>query len=824
MPGPRTSASARTPLLARLKVGTKLMLLVLLPVCVLVVFTGLTAVADWRDATGLRDFRAAARLSFAAAGVADQVAGERTAAVLLGLRSGPRAAAALAAAQRDANQALHRAEGDAAGSTGAVDVVGQLDAAGRQLAALRLEVASGSLSAQQIAQYYGTIVNDLITTVSELVRGPPTRDLGPAADAYVAIVQAIEAAQRNRLTVATALGAPGPVQLSVVGQWVNLEGAELDAFRQNASQQLTADLEGVLYTPAGLAVQQIRGEFLADPQSAVARTSLSTWLDASGTRIDGLRSLESGAAGELAATGTQDLHATVGNGIRNLGVSLAVLAVVAVLALALRRSITRPLSEVSAGARQLSGGDLASGVSYAGRDEIGDVAAAFRGLHDTAERLAGEIRATTAAIRDNQLDHRADVSAFEGTWAQLLAEMNATTEAFAELYAGFRRMADEQAALRRVATLVAQGAPPTSVFGAVTAEIQGLLDADGVTLGRYEPGEEVTVVAHRGAGAAITPPGTRVSHEGQNVTTLVRRSGAPARAEHYQDTHDSVGQFIRRSGVRVSVAAPVVADGRPWGVAIAYWTREQSLPAGTEERMAQFARLLETAIANADSRAELMTSRARIVAAADQARRRIERDLHDGAQQRLVMLAMMLGGIRERVPAGLRAEVDQVREELAAARRELRELSHGLHPSILVEAGLGPAIRGLARRSPLPVRVTLGLGAGGRLPGQVEVSAYYLVAEALTNAAKHARASAVTVTVDADAAGAAGAVLRVAVRDDGAGGADFARGTGLVGLKDRVEALGGRIFLDSPPGAGTSLRAELPLSAPVEVRAAKSWA
>jgi signal transduction histidine kinase len=205
-----------------------------------------------------------------------------------------------------------------------------------------------------------------------------------------------------------------------------------------------------------------------------------------------------------------------------------------------------------------------------------------------------------------------------------------------------------------------------------------------------------------------------------------------------------------------------------------------------------------------------MTSRARIVAAADQARRRIERDLHDGAQQRLVSLALRLRAARAAVPpeiGELGTELDHAAAEATDALDELREIARGIHPAILAGGGLRPALKTLARRS--PVRVDLDIRADERLPEQVEVSAYYVVAEALTNAAKHARASAVTVNVEADAAGA---MLRVAVRDDGVGGADFSRGTGLVGLKDRVEALGGRIFLESPPGAGTSLRAELPLA------------
>ena len=392
---------------------------------------------------------------------------------------------------------------------------------------------------------------------------------------------------------------------------------------------------------------------------------------------------------------------------------------------------------------------------------------------------------------------------------KLIAGQLAVSLDNAQLYAEFRRIADEQAALRRVATLVARGAPPTAVFDAVAAEIERLLDADGVMLGRYEPGDELTMVAHRGAGAETIPPGTRVSHEGGGVATLVRRSRAPARVEHYEGTRGTVAQYARSWGVRVSVAAPIVVDGRLWGVAIAYWTREESPPAGTEERMAQFAQLLETAIANAESRAELMTSRARIVAAADDARRRIERDLHDGAQQRLVSLALQLRAAQAAPPPEHAALLDRAVGEAAAAAGELQEIARGIHPAILASGGLRPALKTLARRSPVPV--DLDLRADGRLPEHVEVSAYYVIAEALTNAAKHAHASAITVTVEA--ADTAAAVLRIAVRDDGTGGADFSRGTGLTGLKDRVEALGGRIILDSPPRAGTSLRAELPLAA-----------
>jgi signal transduction histidine kinase len=251
-----------------------------------------------------------------------------------------------------------------------------------------------------------------------------------------------------------------------------------------------------------------------------------------------------------------------------------------------------------------------------------------------------------------------------------------------------------------------------------------------------------------------------------------------------------------------------VVEGRVWG-AIGVGLRRERLPQDTEQRLAEFTELVATAIANAESRAELTTSRARIVATADQTRRRIERDLHDGAQQRLVSLALHLRAAQAAAPPELgefSAELNRAVAGAIGVLDELREIARGIHPAILAEGGLGAALRALARRSPIPV--DLDMRVEGRLPEHVEVSAYYVVAEALTNAAKHARASTVAVTVEA-----ADAVLRVAVRDDGAGGADYARGTGLVGLKDRVEALGGRIFLDSPRGAGTSLRVELPLSA-----------
>jgi signal transduction histidine kinase len=236
----------------------------------------------------------------------------------------------------------------------------------------------------------------------------------------------------------------------------------------------------------------------------------------------------------------------------------------------------------------------------------------------------------------------------------------------------------------------------------------------------------------------------------------------------------------------------------------------EPLPAATEDRLVGFAELVATALANAKAQAALSASRARIVAAADQTRRRIERDLHDGAQQRLVSLGLQLRAAQADVPPGadeLAQRLEGAVTEVAGVLEEVREIARGLHPAVLSESGLRPALRVLARRSAVPVRVDVQVA--GRLPEPVEIAAYYAISEALTNAAKHAHASAAEVEV-----AAGDGVLRVWVRDDGSGGADFGHGSGLVGLKDRIEALGGRIWLHSPPGAGTVVQIALPLDDP----------
>jgi PAS domain S-box-containing protein len=385
------------------------------------------------------------------------------------------------------------------------------------------------------------------------------------------------------------------------------------------------------------------------------------------------------------------------------------------------------------------------------------------------------------------------------------ADLVATAIANAETRAEVERLAAEQAALRRVATLVAEGAPRTAVFDAVAAEMEGLLGADRVSLSRYEPGAEITVLAHRGSGAELVPTGSRLSLEGNNVQEMVRRTEGPAQMDNFEEAHGPIAEVQRTMGVRGVVAVPVVVDGRVWGVIGASWVGEESPPVDTEERMAQFAGLLETAIANADSRGQLDASRARLVTEADEARRRLVRDLHDGAQQRLVHTIVMLK-LAERAlgthDGEARQLVGDALEQAEQSNRELRELAHGILPAALERGGLRAGVDAFVGRLDLPVGLDV---PAERFPAEIEASAYFIVAEALTNVVKHAHADHAQVTVSVQ-----NGVLHVQVRDDGIGGAD-PDGHGLVGLGDRATALGGRLQIESPRGGGTLLAATLPL-------------
>ena len=386
------------------------------------------------------------------------------------------------------------------------------------------------------------------------------------------------------------------------------------------------------------------------------------------------------------------------------------------------------------------------------------------------------------------------------------AQLLATAIANADSREALRGLVAEQAALRRVAMLVASGASPAQVFDAVAAEMAAPLNADGITLCRYEPGGELTVLAHRGPGAQLIPPGTRVRHDGHTVSATVRRTQRPARVTNYADTHGHIGEVIESLTFRSGVGAPIFVDGRLWGVTIANWIGEEPPPTSTEDHMAEFTELLDTAIANADSRDQLTASRARLVTEADDARRRVVRDLHDGAQQRLLQAIVTLQlAQRALEPNSDKAEA-LIAEALAHARQgntELRELAHGILPAILTQRGLRSGISSIVSRLELPVEVDV---PGGRYPVEIEASAYFVVAEALTNVVKHSQAERAWVTARLE-----DGMLRVEVRDDGVGGADRS-GRGLVGLGDRVSAIGGQLVVESPESGGTLVAARLPIS------------
>ncbi len=395
-----------------------------------------------------------------------------------------------------------------------------------------------------------------------------------------------------------------------------------------------------------------------------------------------------------------------------------------------------------------------------------------------------------------------------GTESRLLnfTELVATAIANTDSRAEVSRLAEEQAALRRVATLVARGGQPSDVFDTVAAELAGLLQADHVVVCRYEQGSELTVLAHRGTFSPRVPPDTRISHEGDTVEAIVWRTQRSARLESYEGARGTIAELARAAGVQVSVAAPVIVDGRLWGVAAAGWGQGQPPPADTEERMAKFAELLGTDVANADSRAKLTASRARLVTEADQARRRVVRDLHDGAQQRLLQTIVTLKLAQRALEPDSGKAGTLIAEALAHAQQantELRELAHGILPAVLAHGGLRSGISSIVSRLDLPVEVDV---PSERFPVEIEASAYFVVAEALTNVVKHSHAERAEVRAHIE-----DGMLRVEVRDDGVGGADPG-GHGLVGLGDRVTAIGGHLMVQSPEGGGTLLAAKLPIA------------
>ncbi|MFK4104874.1 PAS domain S-box protein [Streptomyces sp. NPDC019531] len=895
----------RIPLLARLRVRRKLMLLVLLPVTGLLAFTAFSSVTQWREARTLREFHTGTDVSLAATEVTDAVGRERLAAVKARLRPGPGTLAERTEAERITGRVLEGAAARAASWSGS-DVAGDLDTLGRQLHSLRVQTSTGSLAAPDIAEQYGNVEDTLLDDVTALESGRPTRASGRAADAHIALLRAIEAAEREQAEVAALLAGPAG-RPTGAGRWPALETAQLDAFRENTSAELRTQLYVIQFQDPGRAVRHVRDLLATARPESADWPSYEHWLADSGARIDSLRGIQGRAARELDITAGHDRSDAETRAVRDLTTSLAVLALVTFLALALSRSITRPLGQVSAGARALSYGDLSYDIRYAGRDELGDVADTFRELRVTTERLAAEIRAMNTAIDHNRLEHRADEASFEGTWSQLLGGMNGTMasfaaahgrrekaeqelagifnlsldllcvsgldgyfkrvnpafehtlgypretilttpyiefvheedrdttrEALARLASGAevaefenrylradgtecwlqwsarpvpeegliyatardvtesRRTAREQAALRRVATLVAHGAPPPEVFAKVAQEVGDLLDTTAAVLRQESDGSQMVL-------------GTILG-----IPTELEQSTREARRKAGRELVDEITRTRRAAHVGHAVGAPIVVDDRLWGFVLAASPLD-TLPAGTESRLADFTELVATAIANADSRDQLTASRARVVAASDASRRRIERDLHDGVQQRLVALQLDLRLAESLVTdpsSELAEQLAHVGKGLDDAFQDLLQVARGIHPAILSKGGLGPALRSLARRAALPVELDLQLPAA-RLPEQLEVAAYYVTSESLTNTAKHAHARVVSV-----GAGIRDGVLELTIRDDGVGGAEPGRGSGLIGLIDRVEAIGGKLAVSSPPGEGTILDVRLPLGGP----------
>ena len=446
------------------------------------VAVSVAAIDGWRAADDLRDFQAATRMSFAAGDLAGALSDERAATVLARLRPGSAADAAVGAAQSRTDVALRRAAGRAASGSFHVDAAGRLAAIRRQLQAPRLQAAAGATGDAAIADGYGLIVRDVLDLVRDLDTGfrRPTASVVDPADAYVAMLAALEPTERERLDVAALLSRRRDRPAGWASGWAPLEAAWFDRFRASASSRLAAELAASLFTPAGMRVTDVRSTLLASPRRILQETTLPEWLAASRTRIADLRRIAGEARGELERAVARDLDAAVARRNRVIAVSLVVLAVVAALALVLRRSITRPLAEVSGSARALSGGDLSADVEYVGRDEIGNVAEAFRDLHVTSERLAAEIRAMNEAITRNRLDHRADAAALEGTWSQLLGGMNETMAAFADLHG---RRADPR--------LHGAGASVTAVHRAGPSRGPGTYRRGGRRAGRGPRGDRV---------------------------------------------------------------------------------------------------------------------------------------------------------------------------------------------------------------------------------------------------------------------------------------------------------------------------------------------
>jgi PAS domain S-box-containing protein len=403
------------------------------------------------------------------------------------------------------------------------------------------------------------------------------------------------------------------------------------------------------------------------------------------------------------------------------------------------------------------------------------------------------------AIEPDPLPDR--IEALLAEFTELVATAVASSASREQLAA----LANEQAALRRVATLVARQSPPGEIFAAVAEEVGRLLGVEDTTIFRYEDDWTATVVADRGDRAVPLPIGSRLPLDGDSATALVRRTGRAARIDDFSNATGPLADYTRNAGIGSTVGSPIVVDGRLWGAMIAATRTDEPMPPTTESRMGKFTELMATAISNVQARSDLAASRARIAAAADDERRRVVRDLHDGAQQRLVHTVVTLKLACQEFQNDEEPGPALVTEALANAESaiaELRELAHGILPRALSHGGLRAGVEVLASRMPVPLECDVSVD---RLPPAIEATAYFVIAESLTNVAKHARASGVTV-----AARVQDGTLTIRVQDDGVGGARR-DGPGLLGLADRLAVLGGRLLVETPADGGTLIAADVPL-------------
>jgi signal transduction histidine kinase len=423
----------------------------------------------------------------------------------------------------------------------------------------------------------------------------------------------------------------------------------------------------------------------------------------------------------------------------------------------LTRVVVIPVRRAASMARRLAAGDLSARVPETGPGEIGALERAFNTMSASLESSSGELR----------------------------------------------QLAEEQAALRRIATLVARGVPSADLLTAVVEEVDRVLGATSTRLAQYTEGS-VTVVISSGADDEI-PVGASWPLDGDHIAGKVYRTGRTARRDTSEGVSGYLGSELRKMGVRSAIGAPIMVDGRLWGTMVPYWTDDYP-PPDVEQRLAQFTDLIATAIANTASREALTASRARVVASADEARRRIERDLHDGAQQRLLHTVITLKLAQRKLggaDAAAASLVDEALEQAESATAELRELVHGILPASLDRGGLRAGVNTLVARAPLPVSVAV---TDERLPPRVEATGYFIVAEALANVIKHAAATCAEVRAELD-----DGVLRIEVHDDGRGGAHLDGSSGLIGLSDRAAALDGELEVESPAGGGTVVTATLPV-------------